>query len=170
MVRPSSLADSALLRPASPTAQQHLVEHAADPLVVEGGVDRGVDGPLVRLVGRGPGGAVAGFAHRLLGVRVEPVAQRRVVGPGADDGLPQQVAEARSRAAVRARAAGRGRAPRRRGPRPARRSAPGRPRPAWCRGWTRRSSRAGARPAGSPSRRGRRRGRPRRPTGRRRPR
>ena len=50
-----------------------------------------VHGRLVGLVRVGPGGAVARLAHRLLGVGVEALARRR---PGADDGLPEQVAEA----------------------------------------------------------------------------
>ena len=79
--------------------EQHLVEHATHPLVVEGGVDRGVDGAFVRRVGGGPGGAVTRLAHRLLGVRVEAVAQCRVFGlarRGQDTHhrLPQQVREA----------------------------------------------------------------------------
>ena len=58
---------------------------------VERRVDRGVHRALVRRVGVGPGGVLAGLAHGLLGVLVQAFAAR---GPRADDRLPQQRPEA----------------------------------------------------------------------------
>ena len=65
--------------------------------LVERGVDSSVYGGLVVLVRLGPGGPVAGLAHRLLGVAVQPGPQVGVGRPGADDRLPEQAAESRVR-------------------------------------------------------------------------
>ncbi len=72
-------------------------QHLPHGLVVEDRVDRGVHRGLVGLVGLGPRRAVAGLAHRLLGVAVQAVAEvGEVVGrPRAEHRLPQQRAEAR---------------------------------------------------------------------------
>ena len=78
-------------------AGREVGQHRADLVGVEDRVDRGVHGGLVRLVGLGPRGAVAGLAHRLLGVAVEALGQvgQVVGGPRAEHGLPQQRAERR---------------------------------------------------------------------------
>ena len=70
--------------------REQLVEDRRHRGIVEGRVDRRVHRALVRRVGRGPRRAVTGLAHRLLGVRVQTLSRRR---PGAEDRLPEQVAE-----------------------------------------------------------------------------
>ena len=63
------------------------LDESDDYGVVERAVDERVHPLLEVLVGRSPGGRVAGFARGLLGIRVQPLSRDR---PGSDRGLPEE--------------------------------------------------------------------------------
>ena len=140
MVSWTSFCPSAFDQPGPVISVVELVPGGPQPRVVVRAVDRRVHGGLEGLVRRGPGRAVAGLPHRLLRVRVHPVPLDRA---GPDQGLGQEVAEGPVRDVGRGEELLGERAPSRRASPPARRAGPGRPRRAWCRGWTGRSSTRG---------------------------